>query len=111
MDEVALAQPVSAREITDEAGAGHEIPDRLVVATTEQHPSYAAREDVRADVRCGGLDAHVVEPDRHFARSGRYRRTARVRAFMEMLARGLRGERSLLEGTAAALGSRRSPRP
>jgi hypothetical protein len=37
------------------------------------------------------------------------RRTARVRAFMETLARGLRGERSLLEGTSAALGSRRSP--
>jgi DNA-binding transcriptional LysR family regulator len=29
------------------------------------------------------------------------RRTARVRAFMEMLARGLRRERLLLEGTAA----------
>ena len=34
------------------------------------------------------------------------RRTARVRAFMETLARGLRGERSLLEGTAARVGPR-----
>lgn len=36
------------------------------------------------------------------------RRTARVRAFIETIARGLRRERAALEGDAAALGSRRA---